>query len=116
VKFPTSIYLKDNESLRAANVGLRDKLTETPLNYVTVRKEYQVSIDKNTQLIKDNDADIKLLDVELKQKINNLNADLDMQKSGNENEDNKNKILFIIIVCFNELIIIGGLYFREYFE
>ena len=31
-------------------------------------------------------------------------------------EDNKNILLFIIIVIFNEVIIIGGIYFREFYE
>lgn len=111
-----SLYVKDNESLRAINIELRLKMKETPLNYITARREYQTSIDKNTELIKGNDVEIKVIDADLQLKINELNSDLNATKSGNENEDNKNKLLFIIIVCFNELIIIGGLYFREYFE
>ena len=111
-----SLYVKDNESLRAVNIELRLKMKETPLNYITARKEYQTSIDKNTGLIKENDVEIKVIDTELQLKIGELNSDLNATKLGNENEDSKNKLLFIIIVCFNELIIIGGLYFREYFE
>lgn len=110
------VYINDNESLREINNQLREKLKETPLNYITARKEYQNSIDKNTGLIKDNDAKIKDIDNELQQEIAKLNSDLNATKSGNKSEDEKNKILFIIIVCFNEIIIIGGLYFREYFE
>jgi len=111
-----TLYVKDNESLRAINIELRLKMKETPLNYITARKEYQASIDKNTELIKENDVEIKVIDAELQLKTNKLNSDLNDTKSGNENEDSKNKLLFIIIVCFNEFIIIGGLYFREYFE
>jgi len=111
-----TLYVRDNESLRAVNTDLRKTLSETPLNYITARKEYQTSIDKNTELIKDNDAEIKSIDAELQRAVAELNQDLDATKSGNANEDAKNKLLFIIIVCFNELIIIGGLYFREYFE
>lgn len=111
-----SLYVDDNESLRAVNIELRLKMKETPLNYITARKEYQASVDKNIELIKENNSEIKTLDTELRLKIGELNSDLDVTKSGNENEDSKSKLLFIIIVCFNELIIIGGLYFREYFE
>jgi len=111
-----SIYVKDNESLRAVNTELRQKLADTPLNYPTTRRGYQDNVDKNTELIRDNDAEIKTIDVELQRVVVELNQDLDATKSGNETEDSKNKLLFIIIVCFNELIIIGGLYFREFFE
>jgi hypothetical protein len=111
-----SVYVNDNKSLRAINIELREKLKETPLNYITARKEYQNSIDKNTNLIKDNNNEIKLIKIELQSKIEELQTELSTTKSSNEDADTKNKILFIIIVCFNELIIIGGLYFREYFE
>lgn len=110
------VYVSDNESLRAINIELREKLKETPLNYITARKEYQKSIDKNTELIKDNDIKINVINKELQQVITGLNSELSTTKSGNRSEDEKNKLLFIVIVCFNELIIIGGLYFREYFE
>lgn len=110
------IYIEDNEALREVNRELRQTLAESPLNYVTARKEYQASIDKNTELIGENDMKIKAIDVELQKDINVLNVDLDVEKSGNENEDSKNIVLFAIIVCLNELIIIGGLYFREFFE
>lgn len=110
------LYVDDNKSLRAVNIELRLKMKETPLNYITARKEYQVSIDKNIKLIKENNVEIKTIDIELRLKIGELKSDLDVTKLSNKNEDSKNKLLFIIIVCFNELIIIGGLYFREYFE
>lgn len=111
-----SLYFNDNKSLREVNTELREKLKETPLNYITARKEYQKSIDKNTELINDNKSEIDKIDLELKSKIDKLDADLSAKKSGNEENDTKNIVLFVIIVCFNEIIIIGGLYFREYFE
>jgi len=110
------LYVEDNKSLREVNTDLRIKLKETPLNYITARKEYQKSIDKNTELIKDNKSEIESIDSELQSKIDELEADLSVKKSGNEENDMKNIVLFVIIVCFNEIIIIGGLYFREYFE
>ena len=110
------IYVEDNEALRKVNNDLRKTLAETPINYMTARKEYQISIDKNTDLIRENDNEIKRIQVELESEIKLLDSDLKITKSGNEYDDFRNKILFIIIVCFNEIIIIGGLYFREYFE
>lgn len=110
------IYVDDNEGLRKVNNELRQTLAETPLNYIMARKEYQTSIDKNTETIKNNDNEISRLNAELKIKIEEYNTRLDVTKTGNKTEDNKNILLFVIIVIFNELIIIGGLYFREYFE
>jgi len=109
-------YVDDNISLRAVNTDLRQKLADTPLNYPTTRKGYQDNIDSNTELIRENDAKIGIINAELQQKIADYNADFAETKSDNESEDTKNILLFIIIVCFNEVLIIGGLYFREYYE
>ena len=110
------VYLDDNESLRAVNADLREKLVETPVTYRTIRKEYQNNVDKNAEAITENDVKIGVIKTEFQARVKELNLDLDATKSDNQDEDIKNKLLFIIIVCFNELIIIGGLYFREYFE
>lgn len=110
------IYVVDNEALRAVNTDLRQKLADTPLNYPTTRKGYQDNIDSNTELIRENDAKISELNTELDRKIGDFNVEFAQTKSGNEDEDAKNILLFVIIVVFNELIIIGGLYFREYYE
>jgi hypothetical protein len=111
-----SVYLNDNRSLRTINNDLREKLVSTPLNYRTVRNEYQVSIDKNSEVITENETKIDIIDTEFEARIKELNLGLDETKTRNQDEDTKNILLFIVIVVFNELIIIGGLYFREYFE
>lgn len=111
-----TVYLNDNRALRTINNDLREKLASTPLNYRTVRNEYQVSIDKNAEIIDENEAKIDVIDTEFKVRVKELNLGLNESKSQNQDEDAKNILLFVIIVVFNELIIIGGLYFREYFE
>ena len=110
------IYVDDNEALRAVNTDLRQKLANTPLNYPTTRKGYQDNIDKNTELIRENDKKVEALDGELQLAVAEFKQDFANTKTGNETEDAKNILLFVIIVCFNEIIIIGGLYFREYYE
>jgi len=111
-----SVYLDDNRALRTINNDLREKLASTPLNYRTVRNEYQVSIDKNSEVITENETKIDIIDTEFEARVKELNLGLDETKTRNQDEDTKNILLFIVIVVFNELIIIGGLYFREYFE
>jgi len=110
------IYVDDNTALRAVNTDLRQKLADTPLNYPTTRKGYQDNIDSNTELIRENDAKIGNLNAELDEEIADFDAEFTETKSDNESEDNKNILLFVIIVCLNEILIIAGLYFREYFE
>lgn len=110
------IYTDDNETLRNINNNLRQKLTETPVGYVVVRRDYQANIDKNIQIITDNQTEINKIDGELNARISELNNRLNSTKLNNQTEDIKNIFLFIIIVIFNELIIIGGISFREFYE
>jgi hypothetical protein len=110
------VYENDNEALRTVTNDLRQRLAETPLNYITARREYQTSIDKNTKIIVDNQAEINKIDAELKSKLSAVQSNVTDTKITNKTEDVKNIFLFIIIVIFNELVIIGGIYFREYFE
>lgn len=110
------IYESDNEALRNVTNDLRQRLAETPLGYVTARREYQQSIDKNTKTIADNQAEIVKLNSELNTKLSELKQQLSTAQVTHRSEDVKNIFLFIIIVIFNELVIIGGIYFREYFE
>jgi hypothetical protein len=109
-------YSDDNERLRTVTNDLRQRLAETPLNYMTARKEYQTSIDKNVGIIAGNEAEIDKLDAELNARIGELKENLNTAKSGHESEDTRNIFLFIIIVVINEVLIIGGIHFREYYE
>jgi hypothetical protein len=109
-------YIDDNEALRKVNNDLRQRLAETPVNYVSVRRDYQTNIDKNSKTIEDNEKQIEKFDRELLTKQNELKEVLLNAKSGHESEDTKNIFLFIIIVIVNEILIIGGIYFREYYE
>ncbi len=110
------IYENDNEILRSVTNELRQKLAETPLNYMTARREYQMSIDKNTEVIESNQKEIDKLKSDLNERILQYSTELSQAKTENKSEDDKIILLFLVIVIFNELIIISGIYFREYFE
>jgi hypothetical protein len=111
-----AVYSEENISLRTINADLREKLAGTEVTFRTIRREYQVSIDKNAETITGNEARIAVVDAEFQARVQELNLNLDATKSDNEDDDKKTKVLFVIIVVMNELLIIGGLYFREYFE
>lgn len=110
------IYMVDNQALRTVNNDLRQTLSQTPVRYMTIRKEYQTSVDKNTKIIDNNQAEINKIDERLKQRVDELKANLNSTISGNATEDVKNIVLFIIIAIFAEFMIIGGVYFREWYE
>lgn len=110
------IYMVDNQALRTVNNDLRQTLSQTPVRYMTIRKEYQTSVDKNMKIIDNNQAEINKIDERLKQRVDELKANLNSTISGNATEDVKNIVLFIIIAIFAEFMIIGGVYFREWYE
>jgi hypothetical protein len=109
-------YEVDNQALRDVNNNLRNTLSQTPVGYVSIRRDYQGNIDKNAKIIETNQAEINKIDEQLKQRVEELKSSLNTTLAGNATEDTKNIILFVIIAIFAELIIVGGVYFREWYE
>ena len=110
------IYEADNLALRAVNNDLRNTLSQTPVGYVSIRREYQSSVDKNTKIIDNNQAEVNKIDNQLKLRVDELKLNLNSIKVDNLSEDSKNILLFIIIAIFAEFMIVGGVYFREWYE
>lgn len=110
------IYVDENKSLRTVNTELRNKLSETPLNYMTARKEYQSSIDKNNEIIKNNQERIDKLDDELEMELSLLKEEESILLSSNLEENKSNIITFLIISSLIELIIVFGIYYDKYYD
>ncbi len=111
-----AIYDNDNSELRSVNTELRQKLADTPLNYPTTRRGYQDNIDKNTEVITNNQEQIDELNAELQLVVAELKQDSGEQQSQNKDDDFKNILLFILISTSIEVLIIVGVYFREFYE
>lgn len=109
-------YLDDNKSLRETNRDLREQITNTPLNYRQTRKDYQDIVDVNVETIRQNEEKINELAAELDEKITTLQKELDKEIDENNNEDVGNILLFLIISTSIELVIIIGVYFRQYYD
>jgi hypothetical protein len=109
-------YEVDNQGLRDANTQLRKSITLTPVGWASIRRDYQTSIDKNTDLISSNQKEINHIDAQLSQRVNELKSGLNSTITNNASEDTKSIVLFIIIAIFAEVIIISGVYFREWYE
>lgn len=110
------VYVNENNNLRIINDTLRVKLSKTPLNYRTTRKEYQDIINTNTSIINSNQIRIDKIEAEKQISIVELKAYEDENLSSNLNENKKNKMTFIIISSIIELIIIFGIYFDKFYE
>lgn len=109
-------YEVDNQALRTVNNDLRNSLAQTPIGWSSIRRDYQTSIDKNTNIITGNQSEINRIDAQLTQRVGELKSGLSTTIADNRVEDTKNIVLFIIIAIFAEVMIIGGVYFREWYE
>jgi hypothetical protein len=109
-------YVLDNEQLRTITNDLRTKLASTPVNYVSVRKDYQASIDKNVISIDNNQKQIDELDNELNIKIAELKTNENSKLIDKSSENKSNTIAFIIISALIELIILLGIYYDKYYD
>jgi hypothetical protein len=109
-------FVDDNASLRKANVDLREKILSTPNNFRTVRNDMQKLVDANIVVIGLNDVKISGLNDELQAKILALSDASAKTKEENENKDFEGILLFLILSTCIELIIIVGVFFREYYE
>jgi hypothetical protein len=109
-------YNQEIDELRNVNSSLRLKILETPISYRSVRQGYQSNIDDNQELI---DRNLNLIEEILddkKKEIKILKEKNLTIVDNNINEDNRNILLFIIISTFIELIIIAGIFFKEYYD
>ena len=109
-------YEVDNQALRTINNDLRNNLAQTAVGWVSVRKDYQSNIDKNGKIIESNQFEINRIDAQLSLRVSELKFGLNATIANNATEDVKNIILFIIIAIFAEVMIIAGVYFREWYE
>lgn len=109
-------YVTDNEQLRSITNNLRQKLVNTPVNYASVRKQYQESIDKNDGNIKSNQAEINRLDNELNSKIQQLQNTQGNKLNETLNTNKSNTLAFIIISAIIEIIILLGIYYDKYYD
>lgn len=108
--------LADVNKLKEINNELRDKLIETPLNYRTTRNEYQRIIDKNIEIINQNQKELNSIDDKQNAEISTIRDKYSKKIIEKEKESNSNIILFIIISTVIEFLIILGIFFREYYE
>lgn len=108
--------IEDNTVLRSYNNDLRERLINTPENFITARRGYQESINSNSELITANQQRIDYIE----QQYNNERLVIIEKQQQNQDESQRsnryNILLFVVIVAINESLIIFGIYFRERFE
>jgi hypothetical protein len=112
----TQPFRVDNDTLRKKNDQLRQLLIETPLNYINTRKGYNEIINDNVRVLNENASKINSLEEE----ENELIGDLLVEKSSKillyKTDVESDQTLFFIIAFSIEMIIILGIYFRQYYD
>lgn len=109
-------YYLDIQQLKDDNEELRIKRNETPLNYISARNDYNNMINQNTDEIKRFEGFIVDLDEELKSKINEFKIEKDNSLNKITNDNSISILVFILISSLIELLIIGGIYFKSYYD
>ena len=109
-------YYLDIQQLKDDNEELRIKRNETPLNYISARNDYNNMINQNTDEIKRFEGFIVDLDEELEGKINEFKIEKDNSLNKITDENNISILVFILISSLIELLIIGGIYFKSYYD
>jgi len=109
-----AVFEVENKRLREANNEMNRKVLDA--SYNSTKELYQKSVTENNKMINQNLLEIDKFKNEYVIENQNLTQKLKSTKDNNVNDENKIIFLFLVIVIFNELIIIGGIYFREYYE
>jgi hypothetical protein len=109
-------YTDENKKLREVNDELRNKLLETPLNYVNTRKGYNDIINDNLSTIKKYEDNIK--DVESKRDwvLKTYQEEKNTKILEYKENVTSDQTLFFIIAFSIEIIIIIGIYFRQHYD
>jgi len=104
------IKLKDEEQTNLANIGALSRIQRQRIQDLKEEKKLiKLDIDKLESNIKDINSEKDL-------KINEFESDLNKEKDSEKQDNSKNSFLFVIISTLIELIILGGVYFSEYYK
>jgi len=104
------------EDLRASNKVLREKRDNTPLNYRSVRNDYNALIDANEKSIQEKQNNLTLIEKNLATRLDGLKNSEKEEIESNKEADFESILLFLIISIGSELLIIAGIFFRELYE
>lgn len=99
------------QQLKDLNVVLGNKISIS--NFITA---IQSSIDKNNKEIEKYDDNINKLNEELESKINEFKIEKDNNLNKTTNDNKVSILVFILISSLIELLIIGGIYFKSYYD
>lgn len=110
------ILENQNIDLFESNKKLDDEARELPSNFVTSKNKIRQRIDVNNTQIEKNVNLIDNIKSERDKNIKEYESNLLIESDNNKEENSKNSFLFVIISTLIELIILGGVYFNQYYK
>lgn len=110
------ILENQNIELFEANKLLDDEARELPSNYVTSRNRVRQRIDVNNKQIERNREVIESIKSERDSDIESYEKRVRAESDENKKENTKTSFLFVLISALIELLILGGVYFNQYYD
>ncbi|MFW6242907.1 MAG: hypothetical protein ACOC2W_02000 [bacterium] len=118
-----NVYNSKIDDIKSLNDDLNDDIDrqwdvhdDLPDNHYTRKTDIRNEIGDIRNKVDENVNKIESLEDERQTKLDEIDDEVSDLNAKNKDDDFYNAILFIIIVTFNELLIVFGVYFREYFE
>lgn len=107
---------EQNKDLFESNKLLDEEARELPSTWVTNKNKIRSRIDKNNEQIDKNDYKISNIKKERDSDIKDYKNKVISKTKDKKSENSHNSLIFIITSTIIEFIILGGVYFNEYFR
>lgn len=105
-----------NIELFEANKLLDEEARQLPSNWISSKDKIRSRIDKNNEQIEKNDEKISSIKSERDLNIEEYSNEQSSGSEEDKEENSKNSFIFIMISTLIELVILGGVYFSEYYK
>lgn len=109
-------FEQQNIELFEANKLLDEEARALPSTWISNKNKIRSRIDVNNDQIDKNDNKISLLKEEMNSKIDKYKSELSTDTNKEKEENSKNSFIFVMISTLIELVILGGVYFSEYYK
>lgn len=107
---------KQNSELFESSSKLDDEARNLPINFLTGKNNIRKRIDVNNERIDRNINLISDIKKERDGQIKDYESGVLLESNDSKKENSKYSLLFVLISTLIELIILGGVYFRQYYK
>lgn len=113
LKKPKQEYILE---LIEINKDINNKLGNTPIGWESIKNGYREDIKNNDRKIDETKQELDKLNAEYNQELIKIESKQSNSNSSIDSENIQNILLFIIIAIVSEILVFGGIHFREWYE